>query len=100
MQVINVPNTANLRCACDSWKDHWMKFNPNGLAAMLQDNCSAVGCAGKFEHGGHVRLSGDTTVYIVPLCASCNSSENTKPYFIHEHVSMVPANPRVTCDRT
>jgi len=98
MQVINVPNTANLKCACTSWKDHWIRFNPNKLAAMLQVNCSAVGCSGKFEHGGLVRKTGDLTVYIVPLCAGCNSPENMGPYFIYEHVPLVQADPRSTCE--
>lgn len=99
MRVINVPNTENQQCSCGSWKDHWRKFNPNKLAAMLQENCAVVGCAGMFEHGGRVRMAGDTTIYIVPLCASCGSSENTAPYLIYEHVSMVPADPRATCNR-
>ncbi|HJW44074.1 MAG TPA: hypothetical protein VJ463_06440 [Geothrix sp.] len=98
MQVINVPNSGHMRCPCGSWKDHWVKFNPNKLAAMLQSDCSAVGCAGKFEQGGHVRKAGDMTVYIVPLCAACNSPENIGPYFIYDHIARVPADPKATCD--
>lgn len=99
MRVINVPHAANQTCPCGSWKDHWRRFNPDKLAARLQDTCATVGCAGAFEQGGHVRMAGDMTVYIVPLCASCHSPENTGPYFIHDPIAMVPADPRTTCSR-
>jgi hypothetical protein len=62
-----------------SWLDYWQK--KRGLVA------GTCRCCGKHCNdlvGGHVEAIGYTGVYIVPLCASCNSSENRKSFYVND----------------
>lgn len=104
MLVINVPDTKDLTCPCNDWSTHWINFHPDRAAAKAQYKCCRSGCSGAFEHGGHVRKAGvrggiDHAVYIVPLCSECNHPENDSPFFIPDYIALVPADPKVTCNK-
>jgi hypothetical protein len=104
MYVVNVPDAGEMICLCEGWNNHWVKFHPDRFAGTDQSRCSAVGCSGAFKHGGLVKKAGvpgltDRAVYIIPLCDACHAPENTGPYLIHSHIALIPADPKVTCDR-
>jgi len=104
MLVIRVPGKDDLTCPCKDWSDHWINYHPDKAVAKAQHKCCRSGCPGAFEHGGHVRKAGvrgdsDHSIYIVPLCSECNSSDNDTPFFIPDCIALVQADPKVTCSR-
>ena len=61
-----------------SWLDYWSKHKGKALF------CGAKDCLGSAEVGGHVVKvdSDDKSIYIVPLCKSCNP--RTDEYYVLE----------------
>jgi len=104
MLVINVPGTKDSTCLCKDWSDHWINYHPDKTVAKAHHRCCKSGCSGAFEQGGHVKKAGvrgdsDPAVYIVPLCSDCNTSQSNTPFFIADYTALVPADPRLTCNR-
>jgi hypothetical protein len=58
--------------------------------------CSEESCTGKDLVGAHVRVAGNNTVYICPLCKKHN--QETGVLLIVDYIKMVPADKSVTCD--
>lgn len=105
MFVVNASNTGDLTCSCQDWKEHWLRFAGRIHPQIRPSNiCSAQGCFGEFEVGGHVRkvsLIGrtDPEVYIIPLCMECNRPTNTRPYSVRPSTLLAIADPLKTCKR-
>ncbi len=72
MYVVNLTDTSDEKCGCDSWIKHWERFT--GREAVI---CLATGCKKRPDVGAHVKVSGynDDTPYIVPLCADHNQEK-------------------------
>jgi hypothetical protein len=81
----NKEGTSGEECpVCKYWNIHWEKFSGKKFD---EQPCSNEGCLDKTEgrkaeHGAHVVNPDDNEkkVWIAPLCAKCNNSNNTKPF--------------------
>ncbi|NOR44521.1 MAG: hypothetical protein GQ534_02960 [Candidatus Delongbacteria bacterium] len=73
MIVKNLKNTSDNTCKCNSWIDHWERYTKNNAIF-----CSVQKCVDQAKVGAHVLKvsSTDKDWYIVPLCYSCNKSDN------------------------
>ena len=83
--VKNLKGTSdNLPNGYSSWRDFW-----ESKKGYWPSKCAAYGCYGKPEVGAHViKVYGnDKSWYIVPLCYSCNNSDNT--FYVDESM-LVP----------
>ena len=93
MIVKNVSGTAGLSCSCGTWLDHWRKFS--GQSAGV---CGTLACSKTDVVGAHVRLIGDFTTYIYPLCSSCNQA--TGELIVWDGYKLIPANKAETCEKS
>lgn len=50
-----------------SWIEYW-----ESLAGIKSNNCAALDCNSKAEHGCHVQPVASHGEFIVPLCPACN----------------------------
>lgn len=97
MKVININNTSDHTCRCDSWLAHWENYSKS----PLNRSCYVLGCTNKPEVGAHVKKyhssnqSGyfmsslglgasvqkhhllDQKWYIIPLCQGHNKKINS-----------------------
>jgi hypothetical protein len=48
------------------WKAEGYKYS---------DSCSVGGCRGKFDHGAHVKHSGDEGLFLVKMCVDHNEQK-------------------------
>jgi len=96
MKLKNLKGTSDNTCKCDSWLDHWIKFNEDGDDA-LPNYCGEKSCTSKPQVGAHVIKvnSKDDKWYIVPLCKKHNKEDETFELF--SNVSLAPANVKATC---
>ena len=70
-QIANSPDSS--KCSTStSWKEFWT----NKTNLQWPANCHVKGCGKSAVHGAHIEISGETNMYIIPMCASCNSSYN------------------------
>ena len=69
--ITNSPGSSQCS-ASTSWKQFWIERTNLQWPA----NCQVKGCATSPVHGAHIRINGQTTMYIIPMCAKCNSSSN------------------------
>ena len=79
-------------CCCGSAGKHWQNHIMLNLAAYP---CTACGCANKATVGGHIVSDNFPEGYIVPLCDSCNQSD--EPIKIKYGALFVSADFSVTC---
>ena len=56
-----------------SWKEFWMTKTGQTWPKL----CRIFGCTGNAFAGGHVFVKGYEESFIIPLCGSCNSAQNT-----------------------
>jgi hypothetical protein len=96
MKVKNLIGSSDNTCYCDSWLDHWEKYNDGGIGSQLW--CSAKDCPGWAEVGAHVIKSDswDKRHYIVPLCKACNCRTDV---FDIGDTPLASANVSETCGR-
>ena len=80
-------------CQCGSCEEHWENFI--GMPLTMQ-SCSVQGCANKAEVGGHIASENYPEGYIVPLCKSCNQSDET--FQVNANSVFVSADLSVTCE--
>lgn len=58
----------------DSWKDYWLSKS----GRQWPDKCQKNGCGDPPTDGAHVKIRGKPgTVYIIPLCDSCNHPDKS-----------------------
>lgn len=69
----------NVPSGYTSWLDYWQKKRN-----LVAGNCRCCGKPNNDLVGGHVEAIGYTGVYIVPLCACCNNSENHKAFYVND----------------
>ena len=70
-QIANSPDSS--QCSTSkSWKEFWTEKTNLQWPA----NCRVRLCGRSAVHGAHIKISGRTEMYIIPMCASCNSSYN------------------------
>jgi hypothetical protein len=67
MKIKNINGTAENKCSCGSWLDHWRRFSGQGAYF-----CSVLGCSSIDLIGAHIQKNGDQSWYICPLCTSHN----------------------------
>jgi hypothetical protein len=92
MKIKNVTGTADKTCACDSWFEHWKTFSGQTITY-----CPVNGCLARDLVGAHVRLVGDWTTYIYPLCKAHNQS--TEELDTSDAYKLVCSDPKQTCQR-
>lgn len=92
MKMTNVSGTADLKCACESWLKHWEIFS-----GQTTSFCQEISCLNKDLVGAHVKVFGETTVHIYPLCNAHNQS--TKELTVSDAYKPVLANPKLTCEK-
>ncbi len=80
-------------CQCGSCEEHWENFI--GMPLTMQ-SCSVQGCTNKAEVGGHIVNENYPEGYIVPLCKSCNQSDET--FKVNANSIFVSADLSVTCE--
>jgi len=76
----NKDGTSEEECPiCKTWKNHWKKFSKKEFDEQPCSNeeCPDKAKGKKAEHGAHVINPSDNGVWIVPLCAKCNNTNNT-----------------------
>ena len=71
--ITNSPGSSQCS-ASTSWKQFWIERTKLQWPA----NCQVKGCATPPEHGAHIRIKRRKKMYIIPMCAKCNSSSNKK----------------------
>jgi hypothetical protein len=71
MRIKNINGTAENRCSCGSWLNHWERFS-----RQVAYTCSVPGCKKSEIVGAHVQISGDQNWYICPLCSSHNKQSD------------------------
>ncbi len=81
-------------CQCGSAGKHWQKHIMLNIAAYP---CTACGCANKATVGGHIVNENYPEGYIVPLCDSCNQSD--EPIKIKYGTPFVSADLSITCQK-
>lgn len=70
----NKKGTADRKCACASWKQHWLN---SATGERWPSTCPILGCSVAPIVGGHVidpAVSGEKTI---PVCDSCDSLTGT-----------------------
>jgi len=95
--VRNIPNTSDRTCGCNSWIEHWGKYNTKKYPV---NRCAAIN--GPHDGpivGAHVRTTNpyDTTAYIVPLCSRHNQVHSSETIEIYDDTSFAVENPAQTC---
>ena len=92
MQVVNIPDTSENTCNCESWIDHWERFS--GLEAS---RCSVIDCDNNDLVGAHVSIidNDDDDCYIIPLCNEHSQSSDLLE--IYEDVKLISAKVGETC---
>lgn len=69
----NVKNTSDLKChPCNSWLNHWANLSRQ----KLPTTCQRQNCSSRAEVGAHISHMHKSGVGIIPLCHSCNQSDD------------------------
>ena len=80
-------------CQCGSREEHWENFI--GMA-IDEQACSVKGCTNSATVGGHIANENYPDGYIVPICDSCNKSDES--FEVKPNTIFVPADLSVTCE--
>lgn len=96
MLIRNINGTSENSCKCGSWLSHWRNFSNQSLPFY----CPVDRCTERTEIGAHVQKDDgkDREWYIVPLCRKHNA-ENGGVLSVNDHVRLVPANRKLTCEK-
>jgi hypothetical protein len=96
MRVKNVNGTSNHTCRCESWLNHWVRFNESHQSLPLY--CAAQGCYWPPTVGAHVQKDEwlDQNWYIVPFCDSHNQATG-QTIELKPGTSLASANVANTC---
>lgn len=81
-------------CQCGSCIKHWQRYMMMSITAYP---CSAKGCPNKATVGGHIVSENYPEGYIVPICDSCNQSD--EPIQIKYGALFVSADLSITCQK-
>jgi hypothetical protein len=110
MVVKNVKVTSTPVCGCGNWLTHWRKFGRPTTSFAQRQTCSVTVCHNPMKVGAHVQkevlegmhlpgLVGDSSWYILPLCAAC-SREVGGTLTVDDECGLAPADVGQTCGRT
>lgn len=93
MKVKNLRGTADKKCNCGSWLEHWENYTQ-----LQRFICSVKGCSNIAGVGAHVIKvdSNDNNSYIVPMCYGHNN-KNGAVYELKDGTNLVSANVQNTC---
>ena len=89
---------------CGTWIKHWERLS--GQKAPNDGDCAVEKCDGKIEKGHLARIEGchvivkdgtDKSVYIAPLCESCNHRTEGAELKLKRDLLLVKANVSETC---
>ncbi len=80
-------------CQCGSREEHWENFI--GMA-IDEQTCSVKGCTNSATAGGHIVNENYPDGYIVPICDSCNKSDES--FEVKPNTIFVSADLSVTCE--
>ena len=81
-------------CQCGSCSKHWQRYMMMSITAYP---CSAKGCKKRATVGGHIVSNNYPEGYIVPICDSCNQSD--EPIQIKYGALFVSADLSITCQK-
>ena len=91
---------------CGTWISHWKKLSGKDLPK--DGDCAVAMCDGKTKNGHlakiegcHVIIKGETdnSVYIAPLCESCNHCAEGTNLQLKRDTVLVRANVSETCSK-
>ena len=90
-KIRNIKGTANNRCKCGSWINHWEKYSQTKSTI-----CAEIKCKNKIVLGAHIQKvnSESREWFIIPLCSAHNNSAET---LCIKQTIFVPANITITC---
>lgn len=80
-------------CQCGSCKSHWENFIGMPLD---EQTCSVKGCTNYATLGGHIVSENYPDGYIVPICDTCNRSDES--FEVKPNTIFVSADLSVTCE--
>lgn len=90
----NKNGTAERKCKCGSWKQHWLNFS----GEKWPEKCSVWGCNNTATLGAHVySVASSTAEYIIPACDSCN--KRSDEFQLSSFTKKVSANQSKTCNK-
>lgn len=96
VRVKNKKVFTEISCPCKTYLGHWENFSLKKASV-----CSRLGCSEKNSLvGGHIiKCHGNSTSvqYIVPLCRSCNSHNNTDCFDLKLNTILAPVADRSRC---
>lgn len=76
MKILNIKGTAELKCNCGTWKEHWKNMSGRN---KWPRKCGVKGCRNDAKVGAHVKFDDGRTTdhwYILPMCRSCNGKKH------------------------
>ena len=90
---------------CGAWIQHWNVLSGDPIPSV--GDCPIVGCDGKSKdgvvqpiEGCHVMIKGEgQTVYIAPLCKSCNHRADGEEMVLGRETTLVLANMAASCGK-
>ena len=92
----NIEGTGHQRCACASWKKHWMTYS--GRIIWPQE-CSIMGCKNPPTVGAHMHQANlHDGRWIVPACDTCNAIDTEEDISFKEGTIVVSASVDLTCE--
>ncbi len=92
-EYVNKNGTADRRCICGTWKQHWINFSGKEWPAK----CTVKGCDHKATLGAHITKKGENKEYIIPACEGCNQSSSA--FQLKREDYLVSANQSETCGK-
>lgn len=92
-RYVNKKGTADRRCVCGTWKQHWINFS----GKEWPDKCLVKGCNAQATLGAHITKVGESKEYIIPACVECNQSSSE--FQLKQDDCLVSANQAETCGK-
>lgn len=103
----NGSSKTSKKCSnCGAWIEHWEKLSDQ--KPPIDGDCAVEKCDGKTENGHLARIEGchviikdgtDKSVYIAPLCESCNHRAEGAELKLKKDILLVKANVSETCSK-
>jgi len=98
VKIRNRNGTADKRCSCGTWKQHWM----NVTGRRWPKTCGVLGCRNDAELGAHVQLDDGRSKerwYILPMCRPCNGKKHNLEAKMDKRYYLAWARKSKTCDK-
>lgn len=95
--VRNAVGTSGAKCDCPSWLHHWYRHSGG-----TRSTCTRLQCQNPAEVGAHVSITDGRaapTLWIAPLCRTCNHVYNNVAMPLDSRTKLVLAANLYGCGR-